>query len=151
MRVGLVLGAGGVVGASWLIGALEALESETGWRAADAERIVGTSAGSVIGAITAAGIDPAYMSAYVTGGSLEAFAEAEHRAERVAERAAGGGRGAARAAGGGRAGRSGRGRGALRPGRCCGRPAMRPPLCSPVGFRAGSSRRSRSGASCAPS
>src|SRR3954468_9284426 len=90
MEVGLVLGAGGVVGASWLIGALEALESETGWRAADAERIVGTSAGSVIGAIPAAGIDPAYMSAYVTGGSLEAFAEAEHRAERVAERAAGG-------------------------------------------------------------
>ena len=33
MRVGLVLGAGGVLGASWLIGALEALEAETGWRA----------------------------------------------------------------------------------------------------------------------
>src|SRR5678816_3661985 len=42
MRVGLVLGAGGVVGASWLIGALDALEAETGWRAVDAERIVGT-------------------------------------------------------------------------------------------------------------
>lgn len=31
MRVGLVLGAGGVVGASWLIGSLEAVAQETGW------------------------------------------------------------------------------------------------------------------------
>src|SRR4051812_6566308 len=89
MKVGLVLGAGGVVGASWLIGALEALESETGWGASEAARIVGTSAGSVIGAITASGIEPAYMSAYATGGSLEGFAEAEERAESVAIRAAG--------------------------------------------------------------
>ena len=50
MRVGLVLGAGGVIGGAWLMGALEALEAETGWDAADAEQIVGTSAGSVIGA-----------------------------------------------------------------------------------------------------
>ncbi|MEA2178873.1 MAG: hypothetical protein QOG77_2170 [Solirubrobacteraceae bacterium] len=48
MRVGLVLGAGGVIGGSWLIGALDAFEAETGWRAADAEQIVGTSAGAVI-------------------------------------------------------------------------------------------------------
>lgn len=70
MRVGLVLGAGGVVGASWLIGALEALESETGWRAKDAEVIIGTSAGSVIGTLTAAGIPPAYMSAHSSGRTL---------------------------------------------------------------------------------
>ena len=56
MRVGLVLGAGGVVGASWLIGALDALETETGWRAVDAERIVGTSAGAVVGALAASGV-----------------------------------------------------------------------------------------------
>jgi NTE family protein len=71
MRVGLVLGAGGVVGASWLIGALEALESQTGWRAADAEIIVGTSAGSVIGTLAATGIPPAYLAAYASGSSLE--------------------------------------------------------------------------------
>src|SRR4051794_9273113 len=71
MRVGLVLGAGGVVGASWLIGALEALESETGWRAADAEVIVGTSAGSVIGTLASTGIPPAYMGAYASGRSLD--------------------------------------------------------------------------------
>jgi NTE family protein len=71
MRVGLVLGAGGVVGASWLIGALEALESRTEWSAADAEVIVGTSAGSVIGTLACAGIPPAYMAAYAGGDSLE--------------------------------------------------------------------------------
>src|SRR4051794_13514430 len=71
MRVGLILGAGGVVGASWLIGALESLESETGWRAADAEYIVGTSAGSVIGALVASGLPPEYISAYASGRSLE--------------------------------------------------------------------------------
>src|SRR3954468_1213404 len=71
MRVGLVLGAGGVVGASWLIGALEALESETGWRAADADVIVGTPAGSVIGTLASTGIPPAYMGAYASGRDLD--------------------------------------------------------------------------------
>ena len=45
MRIGLVLGAGGVVGGSWLVGALDALESETGWSPSSAEIIQGTSAG----------------------------------------------------------------------------------------------------------
>jgi hypothetical protein len=31
MRVGLVLGAGGVLGGAWLVGALHALAMETGW------------------------------------------------------------------------------------------------------------------------
>jgi NTE family protein len=86
MRVGLVLGAGGVLGASWLIGALEALEAETGWRAADAERIVGTSAGAVVGALAASGIASEYMSAYVGGRALEGFAEAEARADELGGR-----------------------------------------------------------------
>jgi NTE family protein len=81
MRVGLVLGAGGVVGASWLIGALDALEAETGWRAVDAERIVGTSAGAVVGALAASGISSEYMSAYAAGRTLEGIAEAESRAD----------------------------------------------------------------------
>src|SRR4029079_8270982 len=67
MRVGLVLGAGGVIGGSWLMGALEALEAETGWHAADAELIVGTSAGAVIGAPAAAGAPPEAMSAHAAG------------------------------------------------------------------------------------
>jgi len=86
MRVGLVLGAGGVVGASWLIGALDALEAETGWRAADAERIVGTSAGAVVGALAAAGIPAEYMSAYSSGRTLDGFAEAESRADALTDR-----------------------------------------------------------------
>jgi NTE family protein len=86
MRVGLVLGAGGVLGASWLIGAVEALEAETGWRAADAEHIVGTSAGSVVGALAASGIPSEYMSAYTAGRTLEGFVEAETRADELSHR-----------------------------------------------------------------
>jgi len=86
MRVGLVLGAGGVVGASWLIGALDALEAETGWRAVDAERIVGTSAGAVVGSLAAGGIPSEYMSAYAAGRSLDGFVEAESRADALSGR-----------------------------------------------------------------
>ena len=86
MRVGLVLGAGGVVGASWLIGALDALETETGWRAVEAERIVGTSAGAVVGALAAGGISSEYMRAYAAGRTLDAFVEAESRADVLSER-----------------------------------------------------------------
>ncbi len=86
MRAGLVLGAGGLVGASWLIGALEALESETGWSPADAELIVGTSAGAVVGALAAEGIPPAFMAAYSSGRALDELAETEQRGEELAER-----------------------------------------------------------------
>ncbi len=74
------------MGASWLIGALEALEAETGWRAVEAERIVGTSAGAVVGALAAGGIPSEYMSAYAGGRTLEGFAEAESRADALTGR-----------------------------------------------------------------
>ena len=51
MRVGLVLGAGGVLGGAWLTGALHALATETEWDPASADHIVGTSAGSMIGGL----------------------------------------------------------------------------------------------------
>ena len=86
MRVGLVLGAGGSVGAAWLIGALDALETETGWRSCAAERIVGTSAGSAVGALIAQGYPPAVMAAYASGEALDDVAEAEHRALLAKER-----------------------------------------------------------------
>jgi NTE family protein len=86
MRVGLVLGAGGVVGASWLIGALEALQSETGWDPATADTIIGTSAGAVVGALTAEGISPQHMAAYTSGAALDDVADTEARAEVIAER-----------------------------------------------------------------
>src|SRR5207248_465219 len=66
MKVGLVLGAGGVLGGAWLTGALDALAAETGWNPATADHIVGTSAGSMVGAFLAAGVTPAYMVARST-------------------------------------------------------------------------------------
>src|SRR3954451_15292877 len=56
MKVGLVLGAGGVQGGAWLTGALDALATETGWDPMEADRIVGTSAGAMIGALGSAGL-----------------------------------------------------------------------------------------------
>jgi NTE family protein len=55
-RIGLVLGAGGAVGHAFHAGVLAALADETGWDARDAEVIVGTSAGSLVGAFLRAGL-----------------------------------------------------------------------------------------------
>ena len=55
-RIGLVLGAGGAVGHAFHAGVLAALAGETGWDARDAEVIVGTSAGSLVGAFLRAGL-----------------------------------------------------------------------------------------------
>ena len=54
MRVGLVLGAGGVLGGAWLVGGLHALATETGWDPVSAEYLVGTSAGAMIRQIVVA-------------------------------------------------------------------------------------------------
>ena len=66
-RVGLVLGAGGVLGGAWLTGALHAICTETGWDPGSAEHIVGTSAGSMVGALLACGVPPWFMVAYSAG------------------------------------------------------------------------------------
>lgn len=55
-RRGVVLGAGGALGASWTIGALTALQDELGWDVRGADMLVGTSAGSVIAAMLAGGV-----------------------------------------------------------------------------------------------
>ena len=55
-RIGLVLGAGGAVGHAFHAGVLAALADETGWDAREAEVVVGTSAGSVVGALLRAGM-----------------------------------------------------------------------------------------------
>lgn len=49
MKTGLVLGAGGTVGMAYIAGALRALEVEGGFVPGDADLVVGTSAGSVVG------------------------------------------------------------------------------------------------------
>ena len=58
MRIGLVLGGGGVLGGAWEIGALHALERQTGWDPRDAEYFIGTSAGALMAALLAAGVVP---------------------------------------------------------------------------------------------
>ena len=64
MRVGLVPGAGGVLGGAWLVGALRALASETGWNPGSAEYVVGTSAGGTIAGLSASGVPPWFMVAH---------------------------------------------------------------------------------------
>ncbi len=56
MRRGLVLGAGGVLGAAWTIGALSAVQDELGWDPRTADVMIGTSAGSVLVAALACGV-----------------------------------------------------------------------------------------------
>ncbi len=53
---GLVLGAGGVLGAAWTIGALAAVRDEYGWDPREADVLVGTSAGSVLAASLGCGL-----------------------------------------------------------------------------------------------
>jgi NTE family protein len=56
MKTGLVLGGGGLVGLAYHAGVLRALEVEAGFGPDDASIIVGTSAGSVIGAYLRTGM-----------------------------------------------------------------------------------------------
>ena len=56
MRRGVVLGAGGVLGASWTIGALGALTETIGWDPHEADVLIGTSAGSVLASLLGAGL-----------------------------------------------------------------------------------------------
>ena len=77
-RRGLVLGGGGVLGGTWAVGALAAMEQEYGFRAADAEIIVGTSAGSVLGALIGADVSvdqlrQHYGDEVVTAGPLAGY------------------------------------------------------------------------------
>jgi NTE family protein len=54
-RVGLVLGGGGVTGAAFHLGSLFSLRLATGWEPGDADVLVGTSSGAVIGALARTG------------------------------------------------------------------------------------------------
>ena len=89
MKVGLVLGAGGVQGGAWLTGGLDALAERTGWDPSTAERIVGTSAGSMLAGLLAAGIPPWFMVAHSAGETFEGIVDAEGRPAAEADRAGG--------------------------------------------------------------
>ena len=55
-RTGLVLGAGGVLGAAWMAGALAALQRRLPYPVGAVDLIVGTSAGSVMAAALRCGV-----------------------------------------------------------------------------------------------
>jgi NTE family protein len=65
--IGLVLGAGGVVGQAYQAGVLAALQRETGWDPRRASIIVGTSAGSVTGAALRVGVPATDLAATLYG------------------------------------------------------------------------------------
>lgn len=85
-RVGLVLGAGGTLGGAWLAGALSAVADGLDLRPRDCEVLVGTSAGSAIGALAASGMEPAYLAAYACGGPLDGLDPGSVLPEDAAER-----------------------------------------------------------------
>ena len=66
-----MLGAGGVLGAAWSIGALCALERVTGVDVRTFDIVVGTSAGSVLAALTCAGVRPEELAQHQRGVPVE--------------------------------------------------------------------------------
>src|SRR3954466_14241172 len=89
MKVGLVLGAGGVLGGAWLTGGLAAIADETGWDPGSADYIVGTSAGSVMGALVASGVPPWFMVAHSARESFEGLNGADGSPASTASRSGG--------------------------------------------------------------
>ncbi len=89
MRIGLVLGAGGIQGGAWLTGGLDAIAEETGWDPAEADYVVGTSAGSMIAALCASGVPPWFMVAHSRGETFGGVVDAEGRPAADADRSAG--------------------------------------------------------------
>lgn len=77
-----MLGAGGVLGGAWLVGALNAITSETGWDPGAADYIVGTSAGSMIGALLACGVSPELMASHSTDSARRSAGGASYQLER---------------------------------------------------------------------
>ena len=67
MRIGLVLGGGGVVGLAYHAAALAAIEHDLGWDPRRADVVVGTSAGSLVGAMLRRGIPASDLSAIAVG------------------------------------------------------------------------------------
>jgi NTE family protein len=69
-RIGLVLGAGGVVGQAYHAGVLAALEHDLGWDPRTADVIVGSSAGSVTGSLLRLGVSASDLAAWAVEAPL---------------------------------------------------------------------------------
>jgi len=78
-KIGLVLGGGGILGGAWLVGALYALTEATGWDPASASHVVGTSAGSVVGALVASEIPPWFLVHHQRGGDVNGMVDQHGR------------------------------------------------------------------------
>jgi NTE family protein len=78
-----------VLGGAWLTGGLQALAQETDWDPGSAEFVVGTSAGAMIGALTASGVPPWFMVAHSGGESFEGVRAGDGSPAAEADRAAG--------------------------------------------------------------
>jgi NTE family protein len=89
MKVGLVLGAGGVLGGAWLTGGLAAVARKTEWDPGSADYVVGTSAGAMIGALVASGVPPWFMVAHSRGEVFEGLTGPDGRPAAEADRSAG--------------------------------------------------------------
>ena len=68
MRVGLVLGGGGVTGLAYHAAALAAIDHDLGWDPRTADVVVGTSAGSIVAAMLRRGVPAADLSTIAVGG-----------------------------------------------------------------------------------
>jgi NTE family protein len=75
-RTGLVLGAGGVVGAAWMTGALHAVQQRLAVPVGAVDLIVGTSAGSVLAAALRCGVTLDEMTALQRGEPVPALRDA---------------------------------------------------------------------------
>jgi NTE family protein len=89
MKVGLVLGAGGVLGGAWLTGGLHALATETGWDPASADCVIGTSAGAMIGSLCTGGVPPWFMVAFSAGEPFDGLVDAHGRPAGQGDRSGG--------------------------------------------------------------
>jgi NTE family protein len=74
----VVIGGGGVLGGTWAVGALSALERSHGFAIHEVDLLVGTSAGSVLAALLASGVSvdelvQHYSDHKVTSGPLEGY------------------------------------------------------------------------------
>ncbi len=72
-RTGLVLGAGGVLGAAWMAGALSAVQERIGYPLHETHIIVGTSAGSVLAAALRCGVPIEQIVAHHSGAGFHAL------------------------------------------------------------------------------
>jgi NTE family protein len=69
-RIGLVLGAGGLVGQAYHAGVLAALEHDYGWDPRSADVVIGTSAGSITGSLLRSGVPASELAAWTVRAPL---------------------------------------------------------------------------------